>query len=120
MKKISEFVEHLHEVFAEFGHIEAKRMFGGYGLYREGLMFGLVAADVLYLKADEGTVELFIGLNLPPFEYEKAGKTMKIAYYQAPEELFDDPQVAKQWAELALGAAVRAKNTQGKRRKASK
>jgi len=30
-------------------------MFGGYGIYHDGLMFGLVENDILYLKADEST-----------------------------------------------------------------
>lgn len=48
---MSEFVDNLDEVFALFGAVRAKRMFGGYGLYHDNLVFGLVADEVLYLKA---------------------------------------------------------------------
>ena len=98
MKSASEFVENLKEVFALFGAIEAKRMFGGYGIYRDGLMFSLVADDVLYLKADEESASSFIELGLHQFEYEKSGKRMRMSYYAAPEEIFDDPEQAKEWA----------------------
>jgi DNA transformation protein and related proteins len=110
MKKISDFVDNLREVFTEFGPIEVKGMFGGYGLFRDGLMFALVADDVLYLKSDKGTAAMFHDRGLPAFEYEKGGKKISMSYFQAPEEVFDESNVAKEWADLAFGAALRAKN----------
>ena len=117
---MSEFVDNLQEVFVRFGTVAARRMFGGYGVYHDGLMFALVADDVLYLKADEKSVSRFKELGLAAFEYEKAGKTMKMSYYLAPEGIFDDPEMAKEWAVLAIEAALRArrpvKNTGARRR----
>lgn len=89
-------------------------MFGGYGVYHDGLMFALVADDVLYLKADEKSSPAFAALGLPQFEYEKSGKKMRMSYYGAPEEIFDDPVQAKAWADRAYGAAVRAKKPKKK------
>ena len=109
MKTTSEFVEFLSEVFAQFGAIEAKRMFGGYGVYHDGLMFALVADDVLYLKADATSASSFVKLGLPQFEYLKNGKKMRMSYYAAPEDIFDDPEQAKEWANRAYEAALRAK-----------
>ena len=106
---MSEFVENLKEVFAQFGSIEAKRMFGGFGVYHDNLMFGLVAGDVLYLKADEESVGAFRNLGLPQFEYIKSGKITKISYYMAPEEIFDDSGQAEEWAVRAFEAALRAR-----------
>ena len=108
---VSEFVAHLDEVFAAFGPIRARRMFGGYGIYRDDLMFGLVAGDILYLKADAETLARFTARGLAPFEYTKQGKRMKISYYTAPEEIFDDPDEARGWAELAYEAALRSRET---------
>ncbi len=56
---MSEFVDYLKEVFEQFGQIRARKMFGGYGIYHDGVMFGLVADDTLYLKADENTAPYF-------------------------------------------------------------
>lgn len=109
MKATSQFVENLHEVFSLFGRIEAKRMFGGYGIYHDGLMFGLVSDDVLYLKAEAETENLFIELGLPKFEYMRQGKKWHLGYYAAPEEIFDDPELAREWAHRAYGAALRGK-----------
>jgi DNA transformation protein len=37
------------EQMADFGFVTARRMFGGAGIYRDGMMFALIADDVLYL-----------------------------------------------------------------------
>lgn len=108
---MSEFVDNLEEVFALFGPIESKRMFGGYGIFHDGLMFGLIADEQLYLKADKASAADYIELNLPPFMYDKNGKQIKMSYYLAPEEIFDDPEMAKQWAEHAFDAALRSRKT---------
>jgi DNA transformation protein and related proteins len=52
---MSEFVSFLHEVFSNFGAINSRKMFGGYGIYHDGLMFGLVSDESIYLNADETT-----------------------------------------------------------------
>lgn len=116
MKATSEFIANLSDVFALFGAIETKRMFGGYGVYRDGLMFALVADDVLYLKADESSVGYFIELGMEQFEYEKRGKRVKMAYYAAPEEIFENPVHAREWADRAYETALRAKRLKGKAR----
>lgn len=106
---MSEFVDNLLEVFALFGPVRAKRMFGGYGIYHDDLMFALVVDDVLYLKADEKSVATFSRQGLRSFEYEKGNKTIKMSYYMAPEEIFDDPETARAWAALAFEAALRGR-----------
>ncbi len=114
---MSEFLDYLDEVFERFGPIRVRRMFGGYGVYHDELMFALVAANVLYLKADAQTAKLFEEKGLRRFEYVKRGKTVELSYYAAPEELFDDPDVARTWAARAYEAAVRSgsrKRSKGK------
>ncbi len=111
---MNKFVENMEEVFAQLGAVSARRMFGGYGVYHDGLMFALVADVVLYLKADERSVDEFIEQGMVPFEYEKGGKKMKMSFYTAPESIFDDPEQARKWSVLAFEAALRAKKTSRK------
>ena len=42
----------IHELFASFGPVTLRRMFGGAGIFSQGLMFGLVFDKAIYLKAD--------------------------------------------------------------------
>lgn len=105
---MSEYIDYLKEVFMDFGPVSARRMFGGHGLYHEGLMFGLVARDTLYLKSDGDNVHFFLEEGLETFSYEKQGKRYSIAYYQAPDSVYDDPEEAALWARRAYAAALRA------------
>ncbi len=114
---MSEFIEYLKEVFEPFGSVQARRMFGGYGIYHDGLMFGLVTDETLYLKTDASTVEYFAEKDLTPFEYHRAGKVIKMSYYQAPEEVLEDSQAACLWANRAYEAALRAKSVVTKQSK---
>ena len=80
MKRANEFVEHLNEVFRLFGAIHSKQMFGGYGIYHQGLMMGLVANDTLHLKTDALSAPQFSEAGCLPFEYNKNGTTMRMSY----------------------------------------
>jgi len=113
---MSEFSAHLHEVFAELGTITIRRMFGGYGVYHQGLMFALVAGDALYLKADTRNLPDFSTRGLPPFQYSKQGKLSNIAYYLAPDEVLEDPAEAAEWGRRSHAAALRASTAVKKRR----
>lgn len=108
---MSEFVEYLKEVFIDFGQIQGRKMFGGYGIYHKGVMFGLVADDTLYLKADAEIAKLFEAKGLAPFEYGKGDKVVKMSYYLAPDEILDDPQEAAVWAQRSYEVAVRSKTS---------
>lgn len=108
---MSDFVEYLKEVFVDFGPIYARKMFGGYGIYHNGIMFGLVADDTLYLKVDEAIQPLFEAKQLGPFEYDKGDKVVKMSYYVAPDELLDDPQEAATWARRSYDVAVKRKKS---------
>lgn len=112
---MNRFVDHLHEVFRDFGRIDARRMFGGFGIYRDGVMFALVADDVLYLKSDDSTAGFFETRGLGRFQYEKGGTVVSLSYYEAPEEIFDEPEEAAVWARRAYDVALRARSRSTRR-----
>ena len=110
-KTRSEFVDHVVETMRAFGAVTAKQMFGGWGLYHEGIFFALIAEDTLYLKADEENGAEFDSASLPPFVYvTKDGDSMTMSYRQAPPEALESPPVMTVWARSAYAAALRAKN----------
>lgn len=104
------FSEHLQDAFRRFGPVETRRMFGGAGVYHQGVMFGLVVDEVLYLKVDDASRAAFVERGLGPFEYTRLGKRVKIgSFFQAPEEVLEDADAALAWARRAYEAALRAK-----------
>jgi DNA transformation protein len=106
---MSELVSYLPDVFRLLGPIRTRRMFGGHGVYQEELFFALVAEEVLYLKADAESAPRFRALGLPQFEYIKEGRVMRLMYFAAPAEVLDDAEQARDWGQLALQAALRAR-----------
>lgn len=108
ISRVCGFVDYLPEVFERFGPIRARKMFGGYGIYHDGLMFALVDDDTLYLKADADNVRYFEELGLRQFEYDSNGKVVKLSYYRAPDELLDDRELAAAWAQRSYDAARRS------------
>jgi len=106
---MTQFIDYLHEIFAEFGDITVKKMFGGQGIFFDELMIGLVADDTLYLKVDAESKLVFDERGLGPFKYQKGGKMVAMSYRLAPEEALDDPSEMAAWANRAYDAARRAK-----------
>ena len=103
------FIDFLREQMAGFAPVSRRRMFGGAGIFRDGLMFALVADDVLYFKADEQGAEAFKAEGLEPFSYPtKTGTRTLTTYWRAPERLLDDPDEMALWCRRAYDVALRA------------
>ena len=83
-------------------------MFGGYGVFLDGVMFGLIAFGELYLKTDDGNREDFVAAGLPPFVYRGRGRPMTMSYHRAPEPIEEWGRL-EPWARGAFAAARRAK-----------
>jgi DNA transformation protein and related proteins len=112
--------DYLYELFALFGPVTVRRMFGGAGLFADGVMFGLVARDIIYLKADAHTVPDFEREGLTPFSYAAKGeKRISLSYWRLPDRLYDDPDELAHWARQAVLAAQRAAGLKQKRRRKS-
>lgn len=104
----SEFIDYLLELLQETGDVKVRPMFGGYGIYQHGIMFALVADEVLYLKTDEDNLAEFEQRGLQPFHYERNGKQLSMSYSEAPGEALDDPDEMTLWAGKAIDAARRS------------
>ena len=76
----SEFAHYMVDVFRLFGPVTLRRMFGGYGIFHEGLMFALVLGETLYLKADAENFGEFERLGLAQLTYERQGKEVGLSY----------------------------------------
>src|SRR6185295_20300240 len=109
MPKRSEFIEHVIETMRSFGPVTARTMFGGWGLYHDGVFFALVFDDTLYLKSDATNAADFDARGLEPFVFEsrKGGETITTSYRRAPEEALESPEEMARWARSAYGAALR-------------
>jgi DNA transformation protein and related proteins len=103
------------DLFAPWGHVSVKRMFGGLGIYREGVMFALVADGRLYMKVDEIALPLFEKAGGKPFTYGAKMDMTITSYWSAPSDVVDDEDVLKTYADAAHAAALRVKTGKGKK-----
>jgi DNA transformation protein len=99
-----DFLEYVLDQLSTFGEVEAKRMFGGAGLYCQGRMFALIADDVAYLKVSEVNREDFEKAGSKPFQPYPHKKTT-MPYWEIPGEVLEDPDELARWAAEALAAA---------------
>ena len=111
----------LIDLFQEVGIVRVRKMFGGYGVYREDVFFALVFDGEIYLRGDGETEPLYVNAGSSIFRYTRGdGKVHSLRYWTMPNEALDDPYEAARWAKIAIGAAIRiaAKKVQ-KKKKAS-
>jgi DNA transformation protein len=102
--------EYIRELFAQFGPVTVKRIFGGAGLWSDGLMFGLVFDVAIFLKVDETSIPDFEREGSRPFVYTRAKSPGRVgraslSYWRLPERLYDDPEELAVWAGRALAIA---------------
>lgn len=98
----SSYFEFVVEQLAEIVPIRSRRMFGGVGIYGDGLFFAIIADDVLYFKVDDS--------NRPDYERLGMAQFMNMQYYQLPADLLEDPDELGEWVEKSLAVAARKRS----------
>ena len=115
MTATESFAEFLSELLAPLGRITMRRMFGKTGVFCDGAMLGVVSDNTLYFRVDEGNRTLFKEAEaFPPLSYKKQGEMIDLAFWRAPERLFDEPDELVAWARQALAAARRVAAKRGR------
>lgn len=100
-------VSELLDDLAPLGELRARRMFGGVGLYADGVFFGLLAEDVLYFKVDEANVGAYRAAGMAPFRPYPGRPASALGYYEVPLEVQERRERLREWAAAALAAARR-------------
>ena len=116
------FTSYLRDLFSELGPVSLRRMFGGQGLYHEGVIIGLVIGDELFLKTDAVTRSAFEQAGGEPFTYLGKGRPVVMSYLSPPAEAMESAQSMRPWAQLAWEAALRkrAGGKPGKKQRATR
>jgi DNA transformation protein len=116
------FKDFIRDQIAGFGPVSIRNMFGGAGIYADGVMFAILKDDTLYLKADATTARAFAAEGMEPFTYRPAGKALvAMPYWEVPPRLLEEPDELAQWAREAHHVACASKTPRPprKRRKTS-
>jgi DNA transformation protein and related proteins len=111
--------EALKELFKPFGALTVKRMFGGAGVYAEGLCFAIEQDGEVFLKADALSQPDFTSAGSSPFIYVARGKPMPTSFWRLPPIARAEAEELVRWAALGLEAARRAAEAKAKAKQAS-
>lgn len=103
-----DFAEFLREQLSPLGRVSMRRMFGKTGVFCDGVMFGMITDNTLYVRVDDHNRAAFKEAEAyPPLNYAKKGETIDLAFWRVPERLIDEPDELVDWARAALAAARR-------------
>ena len=117
MANSRDFIDHVLELMRGAGTPSARAMFGGHGVYLDGLIVGIVVDDMLYFKTDEATRGAYTKRALPPFRYRgHDGEWRDTSYFRAPDEALESPPMMREWLRAALAASLLAKAAKAPKR----
>lgn len=109
MSVSADYLAYVIDQFAPFAKLVSRRMFGGVGLYADGLFFGLIDDDTLYLKVDDSNRDDYVSRGCEPFRpLANDPEAYSMSYFQLPEDVLEDCDALRLWARKALAVAVAA------------
>ncbi|MFL5351762.1 TfoX/Sxy family protein [Archangium sp.] len=121
MARMDSYVEYTLELLEPLGLVQARAMFGGWGLYHGGRMMGLIIEDQLYLKTDELSRPEFKAAGGEPFIYDSGrGKPVAMSYWTPPADASDDAHALLPWARRAVDASLRVAQKKPAKKPAAK
>lgn len=101
------YMQYINDQLSAFGSVEMKKMFGGIGIFKDGIMFGMLANDLLRFKVDATNQADYESYGMKAFYNEKKGKGMP--YWEVPLNVIEDHELLSQWATMSYEAGLRSK-----------
>ena len=108
MSVSQQYQDYVVEQLSSIGYVSAKKMFGGAGLYADGIFFALIANDTLFHKVDDTNRQQYESAGMDAFR-PYPDKTRTMQYYEVPVEVLEDKEVLNEWARKSIAVALRAK-----------
>ncbi len=107
------FLAFVEEQLSQVCDISHKRMFGGVGLYADGVFFSIIDNDELYFKVDDSTRPRYEERGMDMFRPYGDERTM--SYSQVPAEVLEDVGELSAWVSEAVEVSLRKKSKKRKR-----
>ena len=108
MTASSEYLRWVLEQLEPVGSVRAERMFGGMGIRRGTTQFAIVMRNVLYFVVDDATRPRYEAAGMESFAYDTRQRRVQVRrYYAVPQEVLEDPDELRAWAEQSIEIAAR-------------
>ena len=79
-------------------------MFGGIGIFKDGLMFGMIdGQEVFRLKVDETNQQQYESRGMQPFY--AASKKKGMPYWEVPADILENKTELAKWAKASFDIA---------------
>ena len=98
MKVSNEYLQFIMQKLDPLGNVMSRAMFGGYGIFHEGVMFALIADDTLFFKVNESNRDIYKQSGSKPFQHG-------ISYWEVPAELLEEDSRLHEWANISIEIA---------------
>lgn len=112
------FKDFVTELLSGVGPVTIRNMFGGAGVYADGVMFAILAEDTLYLKTDAVSAFAYASEGMRAFKYTPRGREpVALSYWEVPPRLLEEPEELASWAREAhrIAHAGKAKSPRKRR-----
>jgi DNA transformation protein len=116
----SRFLDYVLEQLAGLSALRSNRMFGGIGLYSEGLFFGLIDDDTVFFKTGDLNIAAYQARNMPRFMPFPDRPQAVLGYHQVPADVIEDSEMLVDWARQSVAVARSAQARKAAKKTAKK
>jgi len=105
-----EYIDYILDTLSSFDNTKSRKMFGGYGIYKDDVFFGIISDGILYFKVDDSNRSMYELYGSKQFTYErKDRKKIAMSYWEVPADILENRNELALWAQKAYEAARRTK-----------
>jgi DNA transformation protein and related proteins len=98
------------DILGDIPGVKSRAMFGGWGIYQDGTIFGLIDDGKLYFKVGDTNKKDYEALGSEPFKYTMPnGKVMSMSYYELPEQIMENKDELLKWIEKSVKVSAKKK-----------
>ncbi len=102
-----DYLEYILDLLSHCDSITSRAMFGGYGMYKNGVIFGIIANDELYFKVDQSNIELYKKYQSEAFTFKAKGRVSKMSYWKVPLLVMEDEAQLKNWLDQSYNISLK-------------
>lgn len=100
----SDYLQFILEQLHGLGQVHSRRMFGAAGLYCDGIFFGIISEDTLYLRVDEASRPDYTSRGMQAFRPYADRPEVSMTYFEVPADVLEDSEELLSWSRRALAS----------------
>jgi len=101
-----DYLQYVLEQLGGLARVTSRRMFGGIGLYCDGVFFGLIDDDTLFFKVDDTNRPDYVARGMAPFRPFRDRPDQSMSYFEVPADALEDRDELTAWARKSVTAAA--------------